>query len=511
MQQNSVTTDGLLTTVGSPVAHRALGAGVVSRVERGGRWVWVLFEQNSSLPFRVRVSELERTKRRPKRPQTKTPEPAKSTPVEPQGAPRRQTAAANATSGRPEVVDSGPRHRALGLLEALRLGVVPHGQTSQYTVGREAELQAVLSMLDPTPGPSGRVRIVEGDYGTGKTHLLECIRDVALGRGFAVAAVTLDGREVTPAHPRRIYRRLVRSLRLPGQREVGGLRPLFDTLLTTRFVPRPSHKQGGHRYLDPAFLYYAALAEEPALQELLVDWIEGQPGEWSDELNKQLRRHVPGPRLLALPDFRTFGSIYAYLLGGIAYLCQKAGAQGLCLLIDEAEFYAALGAENRGYADEVFGCYALACLPDGEARQGADQVKKGGQAVHRSLPLRFRPDQPLACVFFVTPDPAGLEALGRWVNLDKHRITLEPLSQEHYQELYHRAYAIYRAAHPNLALPESVAQPMGEFLHAALAAGVIRNPRAALKLLIELFDICRLSPARLKAVMDDLRRLFAHD
>ncbi len=375
-------------------------------------------------------------------------------------------------------------------------------------MGREAELEAVLTALGPEPGPGGRLRVVVGHYGTGKTHLLECVREQALARGYAVAVVTLDSREVTAAHPRRIYRMLMRSLTLPGCAEQGGLAPLFEELLAQGYLPRSPRARDAHRYLDPALTYFAALADEPALRDLLLDWIEGQPGEWSGVLNRLVKRVVPGPRLLALPDFRTFGSVYAYLLGGVAHLCQQAGGRGLCLFIDEAEFYAALGAQNRGFADTVFGCYALACLRDDQALQGEESIPKGGQAIHRRLPLRFRPDQPLACVFFLTPDPVGLEALGTWVDLRRHTVELTPLGPEHYSELYQRVVTLYGVAHPGFIMPAALALPMGDFLHAALACGLVSNPRSVLKLVVELLDLCRLAPHHLATVMQDLDRLF---
>ena len=75
--------------------------------------------------------------------------------------------------------------------------------------------------------------------------------------------------------------------------------------------------------------------------------------------------------------------------------------------------------------------------------------------------------------------------------------------------MYERIHRVYETAHPGFSLPGKLARPMGEFLHAALAAGAIANPRAVLKLLVEFVDICRLSPHHLGAVLDDLGRLFA--
>jgi hypothetical protein len=524
MPGNSATPDAL-PAAGERVSHPALGPGRVVRVERGGRWLWVAFERSPTLPFRVRAGDLARPlsdavgvgvgvgvgDSRPPAPPAVVPPSAFDRPGEAEGVP--SSPGAGEGDRRPAVttveVRDDPRHRALVVLEALRLGTVPHGGLRAYTVGREANLEAVLSALDPTPASGGRLRVVVGDYGTGKTHLMECVRQEALARGWAVGAATLDSREATPAHPRRVYSALVRTLTLPATHEPGGLGALFDVLLERGRETSAGLWHGAHRYLDPALHYYSRLSDRPELRDLLLEWLEGQPGERSDELNEHLRRAAPGPRLLALPDYRTFAVAFAYVLGGIACLCREAGGKGLCVLLDEAEFYAALDAEHRAFADNLFGCYSLAALGEGQARRGEESLERGGQEVHRRLPLRHRPDQPLACVFFLTPHPQGLRALDQWVDLSRHAVELSPLKPAHYAELYDRIHRVYAEAHPGFALPRELARPMGDFLHAALATGAIGNPRGVLKLLVEFLDLCRLAPHHLGAVLADLGRLFA--
>lgn len=524
---------------GDRVVHAGLGPGRVVRVERGGRWLWVAFDRSPSLPFRVRGAEVTRAEG--------SGAPGVASGAEVGAVPSGGDAGSSGVGAVPSGDDAGSgevaavpsggdagsgeigavpargggssvaevrdegRHRALAVLEALRLGTVPRGGLRAYTVGRDRDREAVLSALDPVPDARGRLRVVVGDYGTGKTHLMECVRLEALERGWAVGTATLDSRETTPAHPRRVYASLVRSLTLPGSGagEPGGLGALFDAVSDHPGGPPAAGGCGDHRYLGPALHYYARLADRPELRELLMEWLEGQPGERSNERNDLLHRAVPGPRLLALPDYRTFAAPYAYLLGGIACLCRDAGSRGLCLLLDEAEFYAALDAEHRAFADNLFGCLALATVGEEGARRGEEALARGGQEVHRRLPLRHRADQPLACVFFLTPHPQGLQALDQWVDLSRHAVELAPLRPAHYAELYERVHRVYSEAHPGFSLPGEVVQPMGEFLHAAVSTRAIENPRGVLKLLVEFLDLCRLAPHHVGAVLDDLGRLFA--
>jgi len=66
---------------------------------------------------------------------------------------------------------------------------------------------------------------------------------------------------------------------------------------------------------------------------------EGRSEEDAQDLTDILRRHGwAGPRLLALPDYRTFGQLMAHLLGGVAVWAKDAGHQGLVVLLDDVGF-----------------------------------------------------------------------------------------------------------------------------------------------------------------------------
>jgi len=395
----------------------------------------------------------------------------------------------------------------LQTLEALRLGVVPHVDPSQLTVGRDTEFALVDQDLRETPD-IGAARVFLGDYGTGKTHMLEWIEHQAMRRNFLCTRVVLDEEEVPPSHPQRVYRSLCRGLRYPDQ-EGCGLAPLLHKAK----VPDSFLKPGSatyHHYLSPVLAYLQKLDPEEALHDELLDWIEGQPSQANQELEQRLRQRtrLRNYRLYALKDYRPWAHIYSYLVGGLSWLARQAGYEGLVVLFDEAEFYALLGSQGREFADLVFGYYATAALGAERSRFRLDHAKRGGQAVHRSFPPLYREQQSLYCVFALTEDPWGVGALRGLVGEERlHRLI--PLGLRNYQDLCLKVVDLYRLAYPDCKVGAEVQNPMGQVVYRGVERGILGNPRQVLKFVMELLDFSRLCrdeiPDFIAEVLDKFR------
>ncbi|MCA9790213.1 MAG: DUF2791 family P-loop domain-containing protein [Candidatus Eremiobacteraeota bacterium] len=469
----------------SEVTHPTHGRGKVLRSLRGGRYYLVRFEGQSA-PWQVRESELTWD-------QSRIEAPARP------ASPKKKKGARNEPT--------------LKTLEALRLGVVPSEGVEVYTVGRDVELAMVRSDLEAAEG-SGAARVILGDYGTGKTHLLEVIESMALERNFVVSRLVLDNEEVSPSHPKRVYRSLVQGLTYPDLLGRRGLTPLFEQVQAkvpdTFFDPvHPSY----HRYLSPFLAYYRELegeSDQRAVLEEAMDFIEGHPSLSNVELERELRRatRLRGHRLFALMDYRPWAHLYTYLVGGISYLIQQAGYRGLAILFDEAEFYALLSSAGREFADLLFGYYSAAALGPDQVRFDLESAPRGGHAVHRSFPPLYREAQHLYCVFAMTDDPKGLAALERILEPDRFAC-LSPLRLQDYQELCRRVIALYQVAYPDLEVGELVQNPMGEVVYQGVQTGAFENPRQVLKFVMELLDFSRLRrdqiPAYVKEVLSYLR------
>jgi hypothetical protein len=517
---------------GSRIVHPELGAGVVRRSRRDGRAVLVSFDASPRLLLEVKVLEVKpetgpsarpgasaesparagsarhRSAKPPARPRTLASQPETG----PRGPFKRPGATSHAELESPESLQAGKT------LEALRLGVVPHADLRPSSVGRDGELALVHLDLDETAA-AGSARVFLGDYGSGKTHMLELIEREALGSGFLVGRATLDAQYVAPNHPMRIYRSLVTSLCYPDLDAAAvGLEPLLkkataDPGLATEL------RQGiaplaRHLYLSPALHYFAALAEleDPVPRDLLLDWLSGQRGEGNQELDSALRqlarrsrRFRRGPTIYSLKDFQPWAHVYAYLLGGLSILARRCGYRGLVVMLDEAENYDLLGSAARSFADSVFRCLALAALGLQGVRFDSSTVAKGGFPPQKRLPFIFQWPQHLYFVSAMTPSTKGEELLRRLV--PGRRLTeLSPLSLADYHELSRRVTTIFEAAYREMRLPEQLNRPLGNVLWTLMRMDHIQNPRDATKLTVEFLDLLRLRPEALAAFFDDVER-----
>ncbi|MCL2150870.1 MAG: ATP-binding protein [Coriobacteriia bacterium] len=78
------------------------------------------------------------------------------------------------------------------LINALKGGVVPRVGLEYITVGRASEIAAILNDIDLISEGSASFRFIVGRYGSGKSFLLQTIRNYATAKGFAVVDADLS-------------------------------------------------------------------------------------------------------------------------------------------------------------------------------------------------------------------------------------------------------------------------------------------------------------------------------
>lgn len=479
---------------GQKVTHPGFGPGLVKSVLDGGRQVRVEFERLPGVPYTLPATQLEPPTKRPPAP---TPERA---PAAKRKVPRRRPDRRTATESPPPRSSRPPPEAATRqLVEALRMGVVPPTQLDRYTVGRDREIDRLRTLIAGNRG----LKVIEGHYGTGKSHLIELAAADARAAGFLTSRVAFDPVEVPPSNPLRIYREVVTNLRAPPDGVAGGLTPLLSRLLLSRAHRQPA-TASFHRYLSPALF---ALAEgTPESWELSKSFVEGAGGSSAAEVRRALRlAGWRGPQMLALPDYRTFGQVFLYLVGGIATWARDAGWSGLALFFDEAEALDTLGRTSRELAETVLRYFAAATLPEGELPFDVNRLYRGGQKVHRGLPHLFAADQPLIACFAFTPLPEVSSAV-RAAGLDRQQvIELEPLPRSAMIELVRKLIAIYGELHPEAATGPELGAPLLEHVDRALRLGLLDSTRGVARLTVEYLDIARHRPERLDGALEALK------
>ena len=75
-----------------------------------------------------------------------------------------------------------PKRIAQTLMNSLKGGVVPRVGLSYITVGRKAEIDALLHDVDIIADGGASFRFIVGKYGSGKSFLLQTIRNYEIGR-----------------------------------------------------------------------------------------------------------------------------------------------------------------------------------------------------------------------------------------------------------------------------------------------------------------------------------------
>ncbi len=78
------------------------------------------------------------------------------------------------------------------LINSLSAGVVPRLGVEHIAVGREKELQSLLKNLDDITEGISAFRFIIGNYGSGKSFMLQLLRNRAMEQGFVVADADLS-------------------------------------------------------------------------------------------------------------------------------------------------------------------------------------------------------------------------------------------------------------------------------------------------------------------------------
>jgi len=115
------------------------------------------------------------------------------------------------------------------LINALKGGVVPRVGLEYITVGRAQEIAAILHDIDLISDGGASFRFIVGKYGSGKSFMLQTIRNYATAKGFAVVDADLSPERRfagTKGQGLATYRELIQNLSTKSKPD-GGALPLI--------------------------------------------------------------------------------------------------------------------------------------------------------------------------------------------------------------------------------------------------------------------------------------------
>ena len=146
-----------------------------------------------------------------------------------------------------------PRRIAQAILNSLKGGVVPRVGLPYITVGRKNEIEALLRDVDIIADGGASFRFIVGRYGSGKSFLLQTIRNYVMDRGFIVADADLSPErrlQGTRGQGLATYRELIRNLSTKTKPEGGALTLVLDRWIST--VQTQAVQETGLAPGDPA-------------------------------------------------------------------------------------------------------------------------------------------------------------------------------------------------------------------------------------------------------------------
>ena len=247
-----------------------------------------------------------------------------------------------------------PRRIAQTVLNSLKGGVVPRIGLPYITVGRKNEIQALLHDVDIISEGGASFRFIVGKYGSGKSFLLQTIRNYAMDRGFIVADADLSPErrlQGTRGQGLATYRELIGNLSTRTKPEGGALNLVLDRWISS--VQSAAAQETGLAPEDPALAaavdkkiyavtasvselvhgfefarllsayYHAYLAGDDEGKAKVVRWFRGEY-----TLKKEAREELGVSILITDDDWYDYLKLFAVFF-------RLAGYTGLFLMIDE--------------------------------------------------------------------------------------------------------------------------------------------------------------------------------
>ncbi len=124
-----------------------------------------------------------------------------------------------------------PKRVASSIINALKGGVVPRVGLGYIAVGRSAEINALLHDISIVEDGGAFFRFIMGKFGSGKSFLLQTMRQHAMDRGFATCDADLSPeRRLTGTKGQGLatYRELMKSLSVKACPDSGALNMILE-------------------------------------------------------------------------------------------------------------------------------------------------------------------------------------------------------------------------------------------------------------------------------------------
>ena len=161
------------------------------------------------------------------------------------------------------------RRESAALINSLTAGVVPRIGLRHIAVGRQGEVNAFLQDLSTIEDGGAAFRFVCGQYGSGKSFLLQTIRNNAMERSFVVMDADLSPeRRLTGTNGQGLstYRELIQHLSTRTRPEGSALESILQKWIAT--MQATTAKEEGLQANDPQLVVAVSERIADILSEL---------------------------------------------------------------------------------------------------------------------------------------------------------------------------------------------------------------------------------------------------
>ena len=223
-----------------------------------------------------------------------------------------------------------PRRIAQTVLNSLKGGVVPRIGLPYITVGRKNEIEALLHDVDIIAEGGASFRFIVGRYGSGKSFLLQTIRNYVMDRGFIVADADLSPErrlQGTRGQGLATYRELISNLSTKTRPEGGALTLVLDRWISA--VQSEAMQETGLTPDDPAL----AAATDKKIYAVTASVSELVHGfEFGKLLSAYYRAYING-------DDETKAKVVRWFRGEYSLKSEAKEALGVNMIIADDDWY----------------------------------------------------------------------------------------------------------------------------------------------------------------------------
>ena len=223
-----------------------------------------------------------------------------------------------------------PKRIAQTVLNSLKGGVVPRIGLPYITVGRKNEIEALLHDVDIIAEGGASFRFIVGRYGSGKSFLLQTIRNYVMDRGFIVADADLSPErrlQGTKGQGLATYRELISNLSTKTKPEGGALTLILDRWISA--VQNEAIQETGLSPDDPAL----AAATDRKIYAVTASVSELVHGfEFARLLSAYYRAYVEG-------DDERKAKVVRWFRGEYALKSEAREALGVNIIITDDDWY----------------------------------------------------------------------------------------------------------------------------------------------------------------------------